>query len=452
VIRQTYWRTRFGFYLAAVGSACGLGNLWRFPYVVGDNGGGAFVLLYVAIVLLLGMPLLIGEVMIGKTTRQSVLAATRSLSERHKKHWKWIGRFSVVLSLVVLSYYAVVSGWVLHFLVQFTTGAVTGLYASDAQNLVSALMNNGLLQIALASSHLLVAIVVVLKGVQDGLERWVSYTVPLFVVLLLFLVLRSLSLEAGPEALRFLLYPDFSSLTKSSLLHAIGHACFTLSIGFGTMVTFGSYLRDSDHIPTAGFRVSVADTFISLLAGFLVFPIVLQASNIRASDPAMLFEALPLFLLAQPGGVFFGVLFFLCLYFAALGASIGLLEVIVSNLVDRLKVSRSLATWGSGGAALLIATGPALSSSVLRHIEFQGRGVLELFDTVLINFFLPIVAVGIGLCVVTVLTPKEREQAFIDNTRIESVRLFPHWRFVLKYLAPAMVLSAMLLQLWEWFI
>jgi NSS family neurotransmitter:Na+ symporter len=440
------WRTRFGFYLAAIGSACGLGNLWRFPYIVGENGGGAFVLLYVMFALLIGLPLLIGELMLGKFTHKSILAATASLVGKDNRKFIWIGRLSVLASLVALSYYAVISGWVLHFSTQFFVGLLNPDMLNEKGRLEH-LLTNGWLQMGLASVHLLLAVVVVLKGVQEGLEKWIGAMMPIFSVLLISLVIKSLSLDSAAQALRFLLYPDFSKLQLSSPLHAIGHVCFTLSVGFGTMVTFGSYLRDNDHIPTAGFRVTVVDTALSLFAGLLLFPIVLQASNIPLTDPGLLFEALPRFLLQMPGGVLFGFAFFVCLYLAALGASIGLLEVIVSNVVDRTRIPRVTATWMSGAVVLLIGTLPAMSSSAFKSLHFGGRSLLELLDGFLINVFLPLIALGVAWAIRKGLKKSEQEKIFVDPDKIESVALYPHWGMVMKWVIPLTIGFAFFLQI-----
>jgi NSS family neurotransmitter:Na+ symporter len=445
------WRTRFGFYLVAVGSACGLGNLWRFPYVVGENGGGAFVLLYVFMALVVGLPLLIAELSLGKSTHQSVMMATRKLAASSgNKYFAWAGRFSVLLSLVVFSYYAVISGWVLHFLSRFLMEVVmfSGAHPSEAS--LAQLMQNGPLQWALASVHVLLTIIVVAKGVQEGLEKWISYMMPLFVTLVLILVIRSTSLPSAPEVLRFLFYPDFSKLTYSSIIHAIGHIFFTLSVGFGTMVTFGSYMKDEDHIPTAGFRVTLVDTGISLVAVMLVFPIAFQASNVPLTDPALLFETLPRFFMEFKGGALFGLVFFACLYMAALNASIGLLETVVSNLVDatqKMKLGRNKASWLAGGVALLLATLPSFSSSLFSGVHFREKGLMEIMDSVLINWILPVIALGLAVSISRGMTEREKEGLFIDRTRFVSYSMYPHWKWALKWLAPGFIILGMLLQI-----
>ncbi len=442
------WRTRFGFYLLAIGSACGLGNLWRFPYVVGENGGGAFILIYVFMALAIGAPMLIAELMIGKNSRRSVIVATQQLSQKAGRSFRWAGRFAVILSIVVLSYYAVISGWVLHFMTQFLISVFSPPEIVTAKTNLAALMSNGWLQLMLASAHLLITVVVVVKGVQEGLEKWISYTMPLFVALVVILVVRSFSLPSTPEVLRFLFYPDFSKLTWSSLNHALGHVFFTLSVGFGTLVTFGSYMREEDHPPTAGFRVTLVDTAISLIAVVMIFPVAFQASNVPLTDPALMFEVLPRYLLGIRGGALFGLAFFACLYMAALNASIGLLEVVVSNWVDaQKKMDRGRATWYSGLVALVLTIIPALSSSIFENVRVLGKSLIESLDSLLINWLLPLVALGILWAYNRGTSEKERELSFVDKDKFVSYTMYPHWRFTLQWVAPGVILLGLLLQI-----
>lgn len=442
------WRTRFGFYLLAIGSAFGLGNLWRFPYVVGENGGGAFILLYVLMCFAIGAPMLIAELIIGRNSRRSVIVATQQLSQKAGRSFRWAGRFAVILSFVVLSYYSVISGWVLHFMTQFVISLFSPPEIVTAKTNLAALMSNGWLQWMLASAHLLITVVVVVKGVQEGIERWIGYTMPIFVALVLILVFKSFSLPSTPEVLRFLFYPDFSKLTWSSMNHALAHVLFTLSVGFGTMVTFGSYLREEDHPPTAGFRVTIVDTFVSLIAVVMIFPVAFQASGIPLTDPTLMFEVLPKYLLGIRGGVLFGVIFFICLYFAALNASIGLLEVVVSNWVDiQKKIQRGPATWYSGVIALGISIIPALSSSVFQNVRVGNKPVIESMDSLLINWFLPVVALLVLMSYNFGTTELEKEKSFVDKDQFVSYAMYPHWRFALRWLAPSVIILGLLLQI-----
>ncbi len=457
---RALWGTRFGFYLAAIGSAFGLGNLWRFPYVVAENGGGAFVLLYTMLALLIGLPLLISELMLGKLSRQSTVRALDRLnSDAHLNgvHFKsggavfsvrvlrWLG-FSAVLScLLVLSYYAVISGWVIHFIVNFASSTLSGR-EFDADQALMVLKDNGWLQVALTSVHILLTVVVVVKGVEEGIEKWIGNLMPVFVVLLAVLLVRSMGLPSASRGFQFLFYPDFAKLSSSSLLHAIGHVCFTLSIGFGTMVTFGSYLKENTHIPSAAFRVTTMDTAISLVAGLLIFPLVLGGA-FQFSGPEVLFQTLPRLLQSSGAGSLFGLAFFACLYVAALGASIGLLESVVANLTDLKIFRRRRASWFAGGISLAVAIVPALSTSVFRNFSFMGLSVLQLLDGALINVLLPLIAVVMSYYISRGLSVELQRREFLNDDSIATNKLFSHWLFVLKWLAPCIIGFAFLMSL-----
>lgn len=444
-MKRGEWRTRFGFYLLAIGTACSLGNLWRFPFIVGENGGGAFVLLYIFIMLAVGLPLLVSELIFGRFTRKSVLVATRQVAQTQGSWYRWSGRLSVALTLVMLAYYSLISGWVIHFIVQFGLAIFTGQFKVG----IASLMENGLLQWSLASVHVLITIFVVTKGVQDGLEKWISSLMPLFVVLVVTLCVQTMSLPSSAAVTRFLFYPDFSKLTWSSLNHAVGHAFFTLSIGFGTMVTFGSYMNQKDHIPTMGFRVALVDTLVSVFAGFLVFPIAFQVMDRPLTDPGLLFEVLPTFMGEIRGGYIFGFTFFLSLYLAALNASIGLLENILSNWLDfsEKNLLRSRAVWGVGAVVLFLTVFPALSRSPLGNIKIGEKSLIESLDSILINWCLPLVVLALLFTIQKGMKPKEMEKNFVDKDHPASVAMYTHWNFVFRWLAPGIIILGMLLQL-----
>jgi NSS family neurotransmitter:Na+ symporter len=219
-------------------------------------------------------------------------------------------------------------------------------------------------------------------------------------------------------------------------------------VGFGTMVTFGSYMKEDEHAPTAGFRVTVVDTVISLIAVVMIFPLAFQASNVPLTDPALMFEVLPRYLLGIRGGTLFGLAFFVCLYMAALNASIGLLEVVVSNWVDaQKKMQRGPATWYSGLAALCFALLPALSSSTFKHVRLAGRSLIEALDSLLINWMLPVVALGILIAFNWGTSEKEKEQSFVDKDKFVSYTMYPHWYFILRWAAPAVIILGLVLQI-----
>lgn len=451
-MKRGAWRTRLGFYLAAIGTAFGLGNLWRFPYVVGSHGGGAFVLLYVAFALTIGLSLLIAELMMGRVSRQASIGALRKIGGG--RVWSVFGAMSLVATSIALSYYAVISGWVLHFLSRFLVSFLLHSPFS-VESTMKVLMENGALQVALTSAHLLIAAVIVAKGVQEGIERWVGWVMPLFIVLMTTLLIQSLLLPSSSEAMQFLFYPDFSKLKAGSLIQALGHVLFTLSLGFGTMVVFGSYLPEDTHLPTAGFRVALLDTTISLLAGILIFPIVFADRAIDSSNlnigPELLFETLPT-LFQGRGGSLWGAAFFLCLYLAALGASIGLLEASVSNLVDLKKFGRVRATWIASVACLVLAIFPALSSTAFREVKFRNMGLLATVDAVLITGILPLVGLAFAILVGWNMKSEIRETNFVSDDRQASVRLYPNWLFVLRWMAPIVIGFALLIELVGFFL
>lgn len=443
------WTTRLGFYMATIGSAFGLGNLWRFPYVVAEDGGGAFVLLYVFLAFFVGLSVLAAELILGKSTRQSITGALRQVLDEEKgwsRHLVYLGRLVVFVSLLVLSYYAVISGWVLHFFMQLLTGLFSS-EAFDASKALSTLKENGFLQVGLAGVHILVTVVIVMRGLQNGLERWVGYTMPVFTLLLVVLVVQALSLPTAGQAIRFLFYPDFSKLDLTSLSHALGHVFFTLSVGFGIMVTFGSYMKKEMNVPEVSLRVTLLDTSISLMVGMLIFPILLFAGG-SESGPEMLFQALPKLFGSFSGGYVFGVTFFFCLYLAALTASIGLLEAIVSNLGDRWGWSRRNSAFVGGGLSFAIAILPALSSSVLSGVTWAGMSVLEITDGLLIHWLLPIVALGLCWVVANHVSAKVKEQEFLSPIHQDDLTLFSNWQLVIHWVGPLIIISALVLQVW----
>lgn len=447
------WATRFGFYLAAVGCAFGLGNIWRFPYIVSENGGGAFVLLYIFLVFIIGAPLLVGELILGRSTRSGVIRAMDLVlkekvneDELRSSRVKWLGVLAVFICLVVLAYYSVISGWVLHYMTQLLVSMATGNEFSADQAL-GLLFDNGWLQVLLTSVHLLVVIVIVAKDVEEGIERAVGYMMPVFAILLTALCFKSLSLDSAPDAMRFLLYPDFSALRLESLGQAVGHVFFTLSIGFGTMVTFGSYLSERVYLPLAGFRVATIDSFISIFAGILIFPLVMLSTGPH-DGPDLLFRSVPLLFEGIEHGHLFGLAFFVCLYLAALGASIGLLETVVSNAKESFRVPRVRAVWISGAAGFFVAVIPALSTSLFRGVNVQGKGLLEILDGILINWGLPLAALITSQVVLYKLSEAKKKRAFELNSEAHYAdgKIYSHWIFSVKWVVVPVISMALILQ------
>lgn len=454
-MRRGIFGTRLGFYFAAIGSAFGLGSLWRFPYVVAENGGGAFVLLYAITLLMIGLPLLIGELTLGKFTRRSAISASRQLIAHKHNELKssFLLRLSPVMALMsvivcvfILAYYSVISGWVLHFFFQFAAAPFHENPSSIAQALTS-LKNAGWLQILLMSVHLLLVVLVVVNDVEDGIEKVVGYIIPIFVGIVFVLMLRALQLETMPDGLRLFLYPDFTKLKISSLGAAIGQLCFTLSLGFATMITFGSYLKDDTLVGKTGFRVAGLDSLSALIAGLLIFPLMVGVSGNATVGPDLMFQTIPHFFLQLDSGIVFGFFFFLCLYLAALGASISILETIVANMKDTLWFPRVRATWIAGGVTFLVGLIPALSSSVFKDFRIAGRSVLEFFDWGLINWVVPILALFMSQLVVYKVNANLKRAEFGPDEDVTANILYFQWSIFMRWVVPPVILLGLFLQI-----
>lgn len=442
-MRRPSWRSTLGFYLLSMGSALGLGNLWRLPFVVGENGGGAFFLFYILFAFLIGLPLLISELILGQKTGMSPLRLTSEVAKETKKPFMVFGILSVILSVIVLSYYSAISGWVLHFLARFAIE----LFSQQINPFsFEVLMENGWLQILLTSVHLLLIITVVSVGVQEGLEKWIRAIVPIFLIFVAVLLFKTLSLPTTSDVLRFLFYPDFSMITWDTMNRALAHVFFTMSVGFGLMVSFGAYLKPEEHLPTVGFRITMIDMFVSVLALLFVFPVAFQATQNPTSDPILLFNVVPQFFQQMKGGGVFGVLFFLCLYLASLNASLALMESLIANFQSvKATLTRKRSVW-IGSFVVLVMTSLWVLIPQMIHRE-SGPAVLEFLDNIAVNWMLPLVALGLLLTFRVVISDREKHQYFVNKDKFVSVVMESHWRFVITWLAPVLIVLAFMLQL-----
>lgn len=440
---------RFTFYLLAIGSACGLGNLWRFPYIVGENGGGAFLLLYVFLCFTVGLSILTAELIIGRAARASLHKITVRLTGQTQKPFYWVGRLSLLISLVILAYYSVISGWVLYYLTQFGVSFFredTGQYLASLN--MSFLNENGILQFMLASVHLLICAFILLYGKTRKFEKVLSYFLIIFALLISLLIYTSVSVDATTNVLRFLFYPDFSKLNMTSLGHALGHVFFTLSLGMGVLVTLGSYFKDEEHIPTVAFRVTVIDTTISIFAVLIIFPVAFSLSDKPMTDPGLLFESLPRLFMKIYYGEYFGFVFFICLWLAAINASVGLLETLISNTSEKFRqTNRTWSAWMVVAVTLLITVFPAFSGTYLKKFKFFNQSVIENIDSLLINYLLPIAVLGFIFVYFLFHKFSERQEAFVSVDKPASVSLYRNWIWILKWFTPVIIILGLILQI-----
>lgn len=383
------WGSRIGFIFAAAGSAIGLANIWRFPYVVGANGGSAFIILYLICLLLIGFPVLIAEILIGRTTQTNPSGAFRKLGER--PGWAWAGKLTILTGFIVSGFYSAVAGWVLGYLVEVIMGRATSFQdtVQSGQHFAS-LLENPLWGIGFHFLFLLACLGVLFFGVREGIERGNKIMMPLLFVVLIILVAKGLMMPNATQGLTFLLKPDWSALTPNAFIIDLGQSFFTLSLGQGTMVTYGSYMGTKDNLLKSCVPVALMDTVVSLLASVAVFTIVFSVSMQPDSGPGLIFQTLPLVFSQIPGGYFLAVLFFLLVVLAALSSEISALEPTIAYLIDEKGWKRKSAVLVSGAGAFLIGVPCALSFNVLKDYTLFGETILDAISFLASNILIPI--------------------------------------------------------------
>lgn len=356
------WGSRLGFVLAAAGSAVGLGNIWRFPFKVGDNGGGAFVLIYLACLAVICVPYLFAELALGRTSQKNPVGAIRAVKKQTP--WTLVGGLCVLSGLFILSYYAVVAGWAVGYVFKDFVAP-----AMESAPFFEQIIANPVWVIFLFGVFLLATIGVVYGGIRYGIERWAKILMPILIGIIFMIIFRAVTLPGAMEGLDFYLNPDFSKVTGLVVVEALGQAFFSLSLGMGAMITYGSYLSKDENLVVSGGHVALLDTAVALLAGLMIFPAVFAVGQDPAEGPALVFVVLPEVFSQMPLGTFVGILFFLLLSIAALTSSISLLEVVVSYAVDETSWSRQAAVWVVGGLVFILGLPSALSQGAVASLS-----------------------------------------------------------------------------------
>ncbi len=387
-----HWSSRMAFILAVTGSAVGLGNIWKFPYIAGQNGGGAFVLVYLVCVIVIGMPVMMAEILIGRRGRRNPVATMELLGkeEGSSGRWRWVGGMGVLAGVLILSYYSVIAGWTLAYVVKSALGTFAGATAAEVSTEFNRFVGDWRLIGLCHTVFMTLTIFVVARGVERGLEQAVRFMVP--ALLLLMLVLLGYSINSGffGEGVAFMFTPDFERLTWNSVLAALGQAFFTLSIGMGAIMAYGAYLPDETSITGSSAAVVGADTAIAMLAGLAIFPLVFANNLDPADGPGLVFDTLPLAFGQMAGGVFFSTVFFVLLSFAAWTSAIGLMEPGVAWLVERFNRTRAQAAVMIGVLIWIIGIGSVLSFNVLAHVQFLAGTIFDNVDYLTSNILLPL--------------------------------------------------------------
>ncbi len=434
------------FILAATGSAVGLGNIWRFPYITGENGGGMFVLIYLACVATIGIPIMMAEILLGRRGRQSPLNTMRTLAQEEGKNraWQGLGWMGMVAGFLIVSFYSVVAGWTLAYVFRTASGMFEGATADGVASIFGQFVSDPERLLAWHTIFMVMTIVVTSRGVKSGLERAVRFLMPVLFVLLVVLVGYAMGTGAFTDALNYLFRPDFSKLSGGGVLAAMGQAFFSLSLGMGAIMIYGSYLSHTASIARTTIVIAVMDTGVAILAGLAIFPIVF-ANNLEPQlGSGMVFKVLPIAFGKMQGGTFFGTLFFLLLVFAGWTSAISLMEPVVTWLVENRGMNRVKAAAYAGIAAWGLGIVSLLSLNAWSGYTLFGKSFIELVEALAVNVFLPVGGLLIAIFTVWVMS----KETSLDELDMGEHFGYRTWRFLLRYVAPVAVVIVLLERLW----
>lgn len=435
-IKRGAWGSKIAFILAATGSAIGLGNIWRFPTMVSQNGGAVFVLVYILAVALIGFTVMLAELTIGRHTQKNPVGAIGHIKPRSP--WKFIGYLGVITGVCILSYYSVVAGWTIGYIVKTATGAFSGDVTSQlTEKIYTEFTSNPLQVIFLLFLFIGMTTYIISKGVKKGIERWTKVLMPILFLLIIFLAVRALTLPGASAGLTYYLKPDFSKLSGTVILFALGQAFFSLSLGMGTMITYGSYISKSDNLVSSAGWVTFSDTFIAIMAGLIIFPtLAFSGQPGDVGGFGLVFKIFPIIFSQIPGGYIFALLFFSLLCVAALTSTISLLEVPVAYLVDEREWSRKKAALIVAFLSFVIGVPAALSfggMNIFTKIDFFGK-----FDFIFGNISLAVGALLICVFAGYVWGVKNAiKEIFSGNPKF---KIKPLWVFSLKFLSPLAII------------
>jgi NSS family neurotransmitter:Na+ symporter len=445
MIKHSLWTSRWTFLFATAGAAVGLGNVWRFSFLTGQNGGAAFVVVYLAFVFVIGVPIIMAELAIGRMGQLSPIGSIKRIIQLQdaSNFWQAIGKLSLVVPFIGFTFYSVVTGWTLYYAGQAITNAFKGVSSVEAQSLFKALTVSPMVTIMLQGVVVVATAVIVGKGLRQGIERTTKIMVPGLGVVLLLMVVYNVFAADMSSAIEFLFSPNFSELNGTSILLALGQAFFSVGVGVGFMMTYGAYLPKDISIPKAAFVIGSVDTGVALLAGLAIFPIVFATGLDPSEGPGLVFVTMPVAFSAMPFGYILGVTFFLLLFVAAYTTTIGMLEPVVAYLEERWNRGRlALAIW-AGLVIWLIGILPGLSDNVLADVRplafitsLADKSIFETFDFMTASVLIPINAFLIALFAGWVVSV----EAFKSELGFRSHMLFNVWIALMRYVVPIAVL------------
>ncbi|MDY7044548.1 sodium-dependent transporter [Virgibacillus sp. M23] len=438
--KKDQWSTKLGFILSSAGAAIGLGAIWKFPYMTGMNGGGAFFLLFIAFTIIIGLPILIAEFIIGRGTQKEAVSAYQKLAP--KSGWSFIGHWGVIGAFLLLSFYSVVGGWVLIY----SAISIPGMIISDSANygeLFATITGNPLITIIGHLLFILINIIVISFGIKDGIEKTSKILMPLLFIFFIVLVIRSVTFEGAIEGLRFFLQPDFSKLNAENVLYALGQSFFSLAVGISVMVTYSSYLNKDVSLPMSAGSVSIMNIFVSLLAGLAIFPVVFAFGLEPAEGPGLLFIVLPEAFAQMPFGELFLSLFLLLFLFAVLTSSFSMLEIITSAFSEKKQRSRKKTAIVSGILVFIAGIPAALSSSSLADFKIFGLTIFDASDFLVSNIMLPGGCLFIALFIGFRMDKSLIKQEFTSANNL-SDGIYHVWFQLMRWLVPVTIIIVFL--------
>ena len=421
--------------LVAAGSSVGLGNIWRFPYVAGDNGGGAFLIIYILCVLLLGLPLMIAEFSVGRASHLNAVGAYRKLNRR----WSFLGYNGVLAAFLILGFYFVVSGWTAEYMVHSATGEIARYStAEEYKNLFETFISNPWRPVLYTCLFVLATHFVIALGVQKGIERSAKILMPLLFVILIILSVHSLLMPGGEAGLKFLFAPDFSKVTPTTVLVALGQAFFSLSIGIGTMVTYASYFKADTNLRHTALSVTLLDSLVAILAGVVIFPAVFSVGIAPESGPSLVFITLPGIFNTMPLSMVWSSIFFLLLVVAALTSTISLHEVPTVYFSEECHLSRRAAAWTTTLSTAVLAALASLSLGALGGYPIFGKNLFDGLDFLTANILLPLGGLATSLFVGWHLDKRVIRREMTNDGSLR-FRIFGLFLFLLRYVCPAVL-------------
>ncbi len=439
------WSNRTVFILAATGSAVGLGNIWKFPYIAGENGGGTFVLVYLLCIALIGIPIMMAEIMLGRRGKQSPINTMKALAKQENRNpgWVWLGWMGVFAGFLILSYYSVIAGWAMSYVFRTAGGLFLGVTADGVNSIFTDLVSDPERLLAWHTVFMVMTMTVVARGVKNGIEKAVTYLMPLLFALLIVIVLYAMTTGHFLEGLKFLFTPG--EIDGKGILIAMGHAFFTLSLGMGAIMVYGSYLSSQHSIAQASILIALADTVVALLAGLAIFPIVFANGLEPGAGPGLIFQTLPIAFGHMQGGTMVGVIFFTLLVFAAWTSAISLIEPAVAYLVENKGFDRVYSAVLIGFLTWFVGLGTVFSFNIWKDhtltipFLFENFSFFDTLDYLTANIMLPLGGLFIAIFAAWVMHEQSTKEEMATYPA-----LYKTWRFLVRYITPVAVIVVFL--------